>query len=275
MAEPVQLPGVKPTTVGGLMSFLDFPGEIRNNIYEILLLHSDFVDPWYPVDHYVSLNPLFGYISKYVTGLFRVNKIAHREASLLFYSHNRFNFTEVGAEAIASFLQQIGTRNASFIRHIIIDFPEFSRLEPGNVTIEVESARSLGKILSSCTGLNTVETSLRITSSREHELESLDNHGVAVEALDLIDTHFRSITSLSEIIIELCEYTPENVLRSTMEGCGWVLRTRRFFYVHDWDDSGGDEFDEFGDDYDDDSNSYDDDDYDIDNDSDFWRRAAD
>ncbi|KAG4276881.1 hypothetical protein FPRO04_14234 [Fusarium proliferatum] len=190
MSDSSQLSNFNPTATGGSVSFLSLPGELRNTIYEIILLQSEPIDPW------------LRYGLQVPTGLFCVSKTVHREASLLFYSQNRLDFGGRDPEKLASFLKQIGPRNAKSIQHIIIDFPEFLYLDPGDVTIEEKSLSILGSIMSSCTGLITLKTSLYSTSSMELRLDNLDHFNLATEALHLVDTHFRAMPSLSEIILE-------------------------------------------------------------------------
>ncbi|KAK7583311.1 hypothetical protein V3481_012602 [Fusarium oxysporum f. sp. vasinfectum] len=96
----------------------------------------------------------------------------------------------------------------------------------------------------------------------ELELENLHNYSVAVEALNLIDTHFRALPSLPEIILDANEDGPSEILRRIMEGYGWVLRTRWFFEVEGWDRMFSDvDSDDYGSSYDDEDDCYDDDDY--------------
>ncbi|KAF5648036.1 dynamin family [Fusarium sp. NRRL 52700] len=255
---------IKPMTTDGPLSFLSLSGELRNAIYELILLQSEPIDPW------------LRYGPRVLTALFCVSKTVHHEATLLFYSQNRFDFAGRHPEKIASFLQQIGTRNASSIRHIIIDFPEFRHLDPGDVTIDEESIDILGNILSSCTSLSTLRTSLYSTESMEHRLDNLDDDGsIATEALNLVDTHFRAIPSSPEIILEVYEDRPSDSLRRNMKSYGWVLSENPSEEEEYWDRRFSDaDSDDYGYGYDG-YNSYNDDEYDIDNDSDFWRRAAD
>jgi hypothetical protein len=89
----------------------------------------------------------------------------------------------------------------------------------------------------------------------------------------LVNTRFRAISSLQDIIVEVYEDGPSNYIRRKMEIQGWTIRTTK--YVEEWgsDRSRGDF--EYDWDYDYDYSDDGDDAYDIDNDSDFWRRAGD
>lgn len=250
------------------MSFLRLPGELRNTIYEFILLHPEPIDPCFDCD------------SQVFVGLFRASKTVHREASLIFYGRNRFDFGGCDPEKLASFLRQIGPRNAGSIRHIVIDFPEFRYLDPGDIALDEESIRTLRNISSSCTSLGTLTTSLHSTHSMECRLDNLEHHKLATEALHLVDTQLRAIPSLPEIILEVSEDAPSDHLRNNMESYGWIL-SKKVFMEEEYPDRGLSDYgsDDYHHGYDygvyDGNDSYDDDDYDIDNDSDFWRRAAD
>ncbi|KAF2472696.1 uncharacterized protein BDR25DRAFT_283222 [Lindgomyces ingoldianus] len=242
-------------------NFCSFPSELRNKIYELLLLHQEPIDPW------VGYNR-----QKLTPGLFRANKIVHREASSLFYTQNRFNFTMHTPENVASFLEQIGRNNADYIRHICIDFPNFLYLDPGNVTLEDNSVRILAKIRTECAKLTTLTTSLYSTNAMELRLDALDHPKIVGEALKLVDTLFRAISSVQEIIVEVYEDSPNDHIRREMKSHGWTINAIEYVEEFGSDISFGDTEDY---DYRYDDGDYDDEEYDIDNDSDFWRRAAD
>ncbi|KAI8949459.1 hypothetical protein F4801DRAFT_580423 [Xylaria longipes] len=200
------------------------------------------------------------------------NKAVHREASSLFYGKNRFDLSDATPEKVVSFLKQI-SNNAAYIRHIVIDFPEFLHLDPGHITLVEGSVEILATIRSGCTNLSSLKTPLCSTHAMELKLDSLNNHKVATEALKLVDTHFRAILSLQEIILEADEVSPSGYIREKMKSYGWTISTIEYVEA-DWDNSFSDfDFDDDG--YGGGSGDDDNDDYDIDNDSDFWRRAAD
>ncbi|KAK3366490.1 hypothetical protein B0H63DRAFT_442850 [Podospora didyma] len=157
-------------------SFLTLPSELRNGIYELILLHHE------PI--------------KCAPGLLRANNFIHGEASPLFYGQNRFSFIRTTPEEIASFLNQIGSRNTGYIRHILIDFPEFLYLDPGDITHEEDSVDILANIWNWCTNLSTLTTSLYSTNAMEARLGNLEHNTVSNEALKLVDNHFRAISSL-------------------------------------------------------------------------------
>ena len=207
-----------------------------------------------------------------IPGILRANKTVHREASSLLYAQNRFDFAMATPEDLASFLRTIG-ENANYIRHIYVDFPSLRDLEPGNVTLEEGSDGILASIQSACANLRTLTTSSSSTHAMELRLDALDNPNIVTEALSLVNTRFRAISSLQNIIVEVYDDGPSGYIRRKMENHGWVVSTIE--YAQEW---GSDRsLDDFEDDWDHDYGYDDDDDdaYDIDNDSDFWRRAAD
>ncbi|KAF2184522.1 hypothetical protein K469DRAFT_579299 [Zopfia rhizophila CBS 207.26] len=234
-------------------NFLSLPSEVRNDIYEQLLVLED------PI---TSLTP----------GLLLANKTVHREASSLLYAQNRFDFTRCNFEHVALFLEQIGRNNANYIRHIYVDFPEFHYLDLQDVTLEDDSIHILEKIQGHCNKLSTITTSIHSTNAMELRLDALDCPKVVTEAMALVNTHFRAISSLQEIIVEVYEDGPSDHIRREMKSHGWTISATEYV-----EESGSDR--SFGDiedyDYGYDDADYDDDDYDIDNDSDFWRRAGD
>jgi hypothetical protein len=241
-------------------NFLKLPSELRNRVYELCLLHQEPINPWVDYVQRQELTP----------GLLRANKTIHREASSLFYAQNRFDFTTTTPEDVASFLGTIG-RNADYIRHVCVNFPKFLYPEPGDVTLEENSIGIVANIQSGCANLSTLTTSLYSTNAMELWLDALDNPKIVTEALLLVNTRFRAISSLQEIVVEVYEDGPSDYIRRKMESHGWTVSATE--YVEEWgtDRSLGDTEDDWDHDY-----GYDDDDdYDIDNDSDFWRRAGD
>jgi len=194
-------------------NFFSLPRELRDQIYELVLLHQEVIDPWVDYDRRQKLTP----------ELLHVNKTIHREASSLFYAQNRFDFTMGTPEDVASFLGQIGRNNADYIRHICVGFPKFLYLDPGDVTLEDDSVGILANIQSGCANLSTLTTSLYSTNAMELRLDALDNPKVVTEALKLVNTHFRGLSSLEEIIVEVYEDGPSDHIRRKMESHGWTI----------------------------------------------------
>ncbi|KAK2022627.1 hypothetical protein LX32DRAFT_698534 [Colletotrichum zoysiae] len=250
------------TTVDTSVSFLSLAAELRNRVYEVVLLQQDLIDPWF----YVNQEQMP------ITSLLRANKTIYREASSVFYGQNRFDFTEATPEGVASFLKQVGSTNTGYIRYLSIEFPRFLYLDPGDVTITDDSISILENISRHCVNLSTLTTSLHSTNSMEIRLDNLENLKVATEALALVNVHFKAILSVTEVILEVFEEGPSQHIRRIMESHGWQLHEIEYAEEDDWNGNISD-IDDDDDDWDDYGSAGDD--YDIDNDSDFWRRAAD
>ncbi|KAF2802378.1 uncharacterized protein BDZ99DRAFT_202143 [Mytilinidion resinicola] len=244
------------------VNFLSLPSELRNKIYEEVLMDQEPIDPWalpYP------FQPL-------TMELLRVNKTIHREASSLLYAQNRFDLTVHSPELVDSFLDKIGRNNASHIRHICISFPEVRYLDLHDVTLADDSDHILAKIQTDCINLRTLTTSLDSIYVTEGGLDETGSPSIVVETFALVDSRLRAIPSLQEIIVEVYEKDASAYVRREMESHGWTISVKENEELEEWysdrsfSDMHGD----------DDHSSYDGgDDYDIDNDSDFWRRAGD
>jgi hypothetical protein len=138
--------------------------------------------------------------------LLRVNKKVHSEASSLLYSNNRFRFPDIlistpsatNSPYIAPFLPQIGSQ-ASLIRHICITFPfpTFDDFRHDRAMLHEAHIKNLELIRDTCTSITTLELLLPPDST----IYAFCDSPIAGEALDLLDTRFKAIPSLKEIII--------------------------------------------------------------------------
>ncbi|KAF4213898.1 hypothetical protein CNMCM5878_009888 [Aspergillus fumigatiaffinis] len=154
---------------------------------------------------------------------------------------------------------------------IRIDFPELRDLED-EVTLKKASLHILENIKSRCTNLKNLIIAADSTNAMEYQLDSFDSPKICAKALALVDAHFREISSLQEVVIEVYGEGPSSDIRRKMESQGWKLNVVEPAEEEEWD------VDRSWDDIEDEDylfDDYDDVDYDIDNDSDFWRRAAD
>ena len=193
-------------------SFLKLPGELRNRVYEQCFLHQEPLDPWTDCNQRQELAP----------GPLLANKTVHREASSLFYPQNRLDFTIATSKDVTSFLGTIG-RNADYIQHVCIDFPNLRDLEQGNFTLKESRISILVDIQSRCVNLSTLTTSVYSSNARVLQLDALDFPNIITEALKLEDTRFRAISSVQEIIVELYEDGSSCYIRRKMESHGWTV----------------------------------------------------
>lgn len=97
------------------------------------------------------------------------------------------------------------------------------------------------------------------------------------KALRLVNAHFRAISSLKKVVVEVYEDDPRDHIRRNYESHGWTVSTHTTEYLEENDFNRSFSDCEYNDnDYDDGGDNDDDDkSYDIENDSDFWRRACD
>ena len=197
-----------------MTNFLSLPRELRDQIYELVLLQQERIGPWSP---WINDDQRQNLTSE----LLQVSKTIHREASSLFYGRNCFDLSVGTSEDVASFLGQIGQTNAEYIRYICVSFPEFLSLEPGAVTLEHDSAGILANLKSGCVNLSKLITSVSSKNAMELSLDALDNSKVTGEALALVNTHFRAILSLQEIIVEVYEDGLSDHARRVMKSHGW------------------------------------------------------
>jgi hypothetical protein len=120
-------------------------------------------------------------------------------------------------EEVASFLGTIGLNNTDCIRHVCVNFPKFVYLKPKDVTLEEGSIGILANIQRDCTNLRTLTTSLYSTNAMKLRLNTLDNPEIVTEALTLVATRFRAISSLQEIIVRVYEDGSSGYTRRKME----------------------------------------------------------
>ncbi|KAM7212527.1 hypothetical protein V8F06_012108 [Rhypophila decipiens] len=242
------------------MSFLSLPSELRNIIYELVVLWEEPISPWSWYDR------------QFTPGLLCTNKVIHPEASSLLYSQNHFDFTSCTSgidKIILFFFDEICSTNTGYIRHIIIDFP---LINADDITLDENELGVLENLQSRCANLTTLTTSLYSTALMENRLDSLDNYKLVTEALMMVDDRFRASSSLQEIIVDVYEDGPSDYIRQEMRARGWRICS---IIEEDWSRSLSDlDDDEYG------YNGfvYSDGDDDpipdgFDDDSDFWRRA--
>jgi hypothetical protein len=222
-----------------IINFFNFPAEIRLQIYEELLVSSEPIK--FKTTKELSLPPL---ILHKRCGLcpaaLRANKTVHREANELLYTRNRFEFidlipterlTPTDSTAVEYFLNQIGRPNASLLRHICIEFPEIT---DEHDRLHDDDIRTLELVRENCTGLTILEAPLYdILPLLEFYHVDTGRWEIVDAAFELINSSFREISSLQEIIVHL--HTSKDLdddknkklndkLLQKMRGCGWTTR---------------------------------------------------
>ena len=238
------------------MNFFSFPAEIRLQIYEELLVSSEPIKFKTTEDSEEPSLPLVVLFKRHglCPAALRASKKVHSEAIELLYTRNRFEFIDLipterlrptDSTAVEYFLNQIGRSNASLLRRICIDFPDLIDNQPRTARLHEDSIRTLELVRENCTGLTILETPLDGTFQLEYHRAdtSLEFYnpdtglpGVADVALELIDSSFRKISSLQEIIVLVYttdedkdldddeKKTTTNELLQKMRGYGWTTR---------------------------------------------------
>jgi hypothetical protein len=194
------------------MNFFGFPNEIRLKIYSELLIHSDPIV--FVADYGPPSPPLFRSKRDGLCPALRVNKKVHSEASPLLYSNKRFRFPDIftltpsamNSPHIAPFLRQIGFQ-ASLIRHICITFPTFDDYRHDRARLHEAHIKNLELIRDTCTSITTLDLSLPLDCANY----AFGDSPIAQEALDLLDTRFKAIPSLKEIIVNFQVYSEEDL----------------------------------------------------------------
>ncbi|KAL5354595.1 hypothetical protein ACLOAV_000684 [Pseudogymnoascus australis] len=198
-------------------NFLTLPRELRDIIYELCLLTEEPVRPLGDTLYKWGLTP----------GILGTNKTIYNEARLFLYQ-NRFDFTKTIAWCISSFAERIGRHNADCVRHVYIDFPEFNGVELGNITIKERYTRIIGSIQGSYANLKTLMTSRNSACPTIYVYHNADDLKLLTETLTVANTHFRAISSLQDIIIEVYKrvifFGPlEDLARKQYERQGWTI----------------------------------------------------
>ncbi|KAK4131523.1 hypothetical protein BT67DRAFT_356761, partial [Trichocladium antarcticum] len=111
---------------------LRIPGELRNQIYENLVVFSDPVHIYQQTDDSRAHEPAGSGLHAVLASLFLTCRQVHGEASAIFYSQNKFmlpaNSSAASHQFQANFLfrwfvDRIGPRNATALRHLSVPFP--------------------------------------------------------------------------------------------------------------------------------------------------------
>ena len=211
------------------MNLFNFPTEIRLKIYEKLLVLSEpiaFQTSQYPFWPGLYLSRRYGLCP----AILRVNKKVYSEARSLLYSSNRFKFSDIeltrklttNSAILAYFLSQIEPQNASFLRHVYIDFPAE---RSGTAMFKENGTNILELIRDHCTGITILETSLW-----SHDLFGLQFPDMfPAETLALLDSRFKAILSLKEVVIDVHIFDDEeyDLVLKKMRDFGWTIKVTK------------------------------------------------
>lgn len=215
------------------LTLLDLPLEIRNEIYQNLLVVPCFVHLC-PGDESASPRRADGAEPLDLwPAILRTTRSIRDEATPMLYSRNAFvlatadpwvcGLSEV--RVVKGFLSVIGAENATYIRHVSVAFPIFSDYRSGHMALESYSEDVIRLFRDSCTGLVRLETE---ADRKLNMLEALLLRGgpqLVDEAVAVVDARFRTIPSLKHIVVNMFPQAGSGnpAMRDKMRGQGWAV----------------------------------------------------
>ncbi|KAH7089020.1 hypothetical protein FB567DRAFT_322725 [Paraphoma chrysanthemicola] len=198
-------------------NFFDLLGEIRNEIYNYILIEHD---PLFACYELGDCRSIYGVswiqllweprlsttyeVVKRLRNISRANCQLHREALSYFYAHNKFRVQSFKSNSFANFLNDIGSHGRANIRCVEFDTPYRTRygetLFPCPNLRELEVVMPLGYALSGA--------SCRLVHRSLHSLyEELPEGGQTIKLASRMNI-FASLPSLRRLIL-VCMFPPE------------------------------------------------------------------
>ncbi|KAI7978764.1 hypothetical protein EIK77_006984 [Talaromyces pinophilus] len=252
-----------------MVNFLELPGEIRNLIYDHLLVFEEPIVPW-ATEEALPVNLLY------------TNKAVHHEFGSLFYSRITFDFSTNGhdyderpcsgclTKQITSFLDQIGD-NARHIQSLKIDFPYIEREETEswvNCWISGYSVEVVKQISSNCPDLKKMILGPHLTLYDLLDLAVVDPDE-AFELLIIVDAFLRTnVPSVNSISVRVPD--SEEFLELMIEMEDFFRWHVEMIYWDEFEWMGDDDDEEEDDDDDDEHEEEDDDENEADGDADHY-----
>jgi hypothetical protein len=201
-----------------MIDFFKFPGEIRNKIYEELLVVPDTIT----IECIFTLGRVFLRVLLKRTrphpAILLANKATNQEATLILYSENQFEFlnrdlasSETNNSPLKEFLDYIGPINASFLRHLIINPPGYIYYTNNTMGLGIHNS-PLMLIQEKCTSIAILEIFL-------HEA----GDSIYGNELDVLHTHVSSIPSLQEVRVAAHRGVYNAKVLEKMRSWGWIV----------------------------------------------------
>lgn len=215
-------------SVSAAVGILTLPVEIRYDIFKRLLAVPEalylFQDPGSLMEAFMPNKP-----HAWLALLHTSRQISY-EARVVLYGSNRFTLEEVEVASyrsniLKSFINSIGSVNASFLSQLRISFPATERVDgqSGEIRLREDTLQRLQLLQNECTGLKTLEALIYGKSSSYLITEDQDNIKLVRDVLVEIDTEFRRIASLNTIIVRFCSGSPAAWVKDFLEGLGWIV----------------------------------------------------
>ncbi|KAJ5333639.1 uncharacterized protein N7506_007422 [Penicillium brevicompactum] len=188
--------------------FFSLPGEIRNKIYEYLLVHEGGIVPWHKG---FGLSP----------NILATSKRTLHEARSILYGGNCFTISP-DLNKTEELFNTIGLINVHHLRSIRIAFPLFNNKEIFKFDNEPvcmnPSLATMKIIIKSCVNVETVTFSL--VSIELLVFSPVGDHGVTLAE---VDSRLREIPALKDVIVEACRGSIAMAIRQEIEGLGWLM----------------------------------------------------
>ncbi len=211
------------------IGFFSLPREIRNKIYNIVLIVAHpvylFRDAGSRVETFAPDRP-FRWLS-----LLYTNRQTHSEAIPVLYGMNNFSLVDTTPQQLGlleSFVDCIGSVNAGLLSHLCINFPVAESIDgqPGKVKLRDDSLQSLKLLREKFTKLTTLEIFVHSKGSKGLIRTDQDNSQFIQDGLSQIDAQLKTIPSLNRVIVRVFDETPIPSVIELMQGLGWaVLRS--------------------------------------------------
>lgn len=208
------------------MEFSDLPERVRYDIYKRVLVMGHpiylFQDNGSRVETFAPEVPIRW------LALLHSNGQISREARTVLYSMNRFTLVDTTQQQVGllqSFLDRIGSVNASLLSHLCINFPvvENRKGQSCGVELREDGRQSLRLLQEKCGNLTTLETFVHSNNS-SFLTEACENNSQFVrEALLRIDAQLKAISSLKQFIVRVYVGTLASSVMDMMRGLGWVV----------------------------------------------------
>lgn len=211
-------------------TILDVPRQVRDNIYKRLLVlgHPLFIfqdSVSSPIESFAPDKP-----PRWLA-LLLVNRQVNDEARKVLYDMNHFILVDTSLDEVhllCSFLDGIGSTNASLLSHLRINFPALEQPQPdqpprGKLTLTQGGLQSVTLLRDQCASLTSLEMLVHTQSSRALVLAGDNDLQSVRDALLPIDAQLKAIPSLTKIIVRFHTEHPADLVVALIQGLGWEV----------------------------------------------------
>ena len=202
----------------------NLPVEIRRIIYKLVLAVNT---PLYLFGEGTRVRSFAPELPRRWLALLHTNRQISREASAVVYSSNRFTLVDATQQddLLQSFLNCIGSANASSLSYLTMGFPVVERVneKSGQARLGEESLRSLALLQKRCSGLTTLQAMIQSQNSSGLSKENQESLSFIEDAFLQIDTSVRAIPSLGSFLVRVYGPTLSSPVVEVMQGLGWVV----------------------------------------------------